>query len=423
MTNKNLYVGIDVSHKNNQVCLMIDSGQVIGQISRYENNQPGAEKLESDLLEILAKLDLKHLVIGVEATSYYQFHLIDYLASSPKLEGFKVEIYQFNPKWIRNFKKSYSDRDKTDPDDAFVIADRLRFGRLPTPYKKEQQNYLPLQRLTRFRFHMVDQLVREKSYFLLHLYLKLSSFTRLKPFSNTFGSASAHLITELSQDQIVQMSLEDLVDFISKHGKNRFPDPEQVVQTLKQVARESYRLRPALAKSVNLILASCLQNIRFLSENIKQLDKAITREVEAFPEHLILDSIPGIGPVYSAGILSEISGIYRFPSHAALAKFAGLWWKKHQSGDFQAEITRLAKSGNKYLRYYLVEAARSVIFNLDSFKLYYNRKYDEVAKFQHQRALVLTARKLVRLLFALLHEERLFQLSYSSRSKEENIQL
>ena len=34
-----------------------------------------------------------------------------------------------NPKQIANFKKSYSDMDKTDEIDAFVIADYLRFGR------------------------------------------------------------------------------------------------------------------------------------------------------------------------------------------------------------------------------------------------------------------------------------------------------
>lgn len=377
-----------------------DSGQTVGKIAAYANNLPGTEKLESDLEMALTKLGASHLLVGVEATSYYQFHLIDYLAASSKLKPFDPHIYQFNPKWIKNFKKSYSDTDKTDIKDAFAIADRLRFGRLPARYQPEQQNYMPLQRLTRFRFHLVSELVREKNYFLMHLFLKLSSFTHCKPFSYTLGAAATHVITELSPEQIAQRPLEELVEFICKHGKNRFPHPERVVETLKQVARESYRLRPALAQSVNLILAASLQNIRFLNQSIQQLDKAIAAEVKAFPEYLILESIPGIGPVYAAGLLSEIAGIARFPSHAALAKFTGLWWKKHQSGDFEAELTRLAKSGNKYLRYYLVEAAGSVLANLEAFQLFYERKYKEVTKFQHQRALVLTARKLLRLIFA-----------------------
>lgn len=34
----------------------------------------------------------------------------------------------------------------------------------------------------------------------------------------------------------------------------------------------------------------------------------------------VLSSIPGIGPVYNAGILAEIADISRFKNHAALAQ-------------------------------------------------------------------------------------------------------
>jgi transposase len=389
---------------------MDDAGLVLGKITPYENNRPGAEQLEKDLVTLATEHGITQMRIGVEATSYYHLHLMDYLATSSQLKPFDPLLYQFNPKWIRHFKKSYSDRDKTDPDDAFVIADRLRFGRLPAPYQEQQRNYLPLQRLTRFRFHLVDQLVREKNHFLLHLFLKFSSFGELKPFANTLGATASQVITELSPDQIAQMPLEDLVTFIRTHGRNRFPDPARVAETLRQVVHNSYRLRPALAKSVDLVLASSCKNIRLLEKSIHDLDKTIAAEAEPFAEYAILDSIPGIGPVYAAGLLSEIGGISRFASQAALAKFTGLWWKRSQSGDFEAEITRLAKSGNKYLRYYLVEAAGSVKRQLASFQRYYERKYREVPKFQHQRALVMTARKLLRLVFALLREDRLFRL-------------
>ena len=45
----------------------------------------------------------------------------------------------------------------------------------------------------------------------------------------------------------------------------------------------------------------------------------------------------------------------------ALAKYIGLIWKEHQSGDFSFDTTRLSKAGNSYLRYYIIEAAGSVI--------------------------------------------------------------
>ena len=100
--------------------------------------------------------------------------------------------------------------------------------------------------------------------------------------------------------------------------------------------------------------------------------------------------------------------IHRFDSQASVAKFAGLVWTQHQSGEFEAEHSRMIKSGNRYLRYYLLEAANSVRRCDSEFRRYYDLKYHEVNKYQHKRALALTARKLVRLVFRLLKDNRLY---------------
>lgn len=123
----------------------------------------------------------------------------------------------------------------------------------------------------------------------------------------------------------------------------------------------------------------------------------------------ILTSINGIGNVYAAGIFSEIGDIARFPGEEQIARFAGLVWLRHQSGNFEAQTTRLDRQSNEYLRYYLVEAADSLRRHNTDFRAYYQKKYAEVTKHQHKRALVLTARKLVRLVDALLRTNELYQ--------------
>ena len=142
-----------------------------------------------------------------------------------------------------------------------------------------------------------------------------------------------------------------------------------------------------------------------MQAQVKALDKEIERQIENIPNTLI--SVPGIGAVYSAGILAEIGDINRFDSHAALAKYAGLAWTQHQSGTFEAQNTRLIKSGNRFLKYYLCEAAFAAVRCDTEYRRYYDLKYKEVNKFQHKRALALTARKLVRLVFRLLKDNRL----------------
>lgn len=48
------------------------------------------------------------------------------------------------------------------------------------------------------------------------------------------------------------------------------------------------------------------------------------------------------------------------------------------------------------------------VFN-EEYKAYYQKKYAEVTKHRHKRALVLTARKFVRLVFALLSKGQIYR--------------
>jgi hypothetical protein len=47
--------------------------------------------------------------------------------------------------------------------------------------------------------------------------------------------------------------------------------------------------------------------------------------------------------------------------------------------------------------------------HLPEFNEFYTRKYNESKTHKHKRALILTARKAVRLIFALLREEKLYK--------------
>src|SRR5699024_3200216 len=113
-------------------------------------------------------------------------------------------------------------------------------------------------------------------------------------------------------------------------------------------------------------------------------------------------------PVFAAGIIAEIGQIVRFEAATKIAKYAGLYWRKHQSGRFTAEDTSLTRNGNQYLRYYLVDAANSVRRHVPEYKDYYAKKYQEVPKQQHKRALALTASKFVRLVDAILRNNQMY---------------
>lgn len=409
-----LFVGIDVSAKTNVVCAINFALDILLKVS-VDNNQCGAEKLSTLLVELLsAHPEFKETAIALESTSFYSIHIANYLSSDINLLPFKPFVFCLNPKTVANYKKSFIGISKTDPIDAFVIADFARVGRIATePWRGSQ--FLALQRLTRHRLHLVECITREKTYMVSNMFLKFSELAVLsndnRAFSSNYGATAQAILTEyLSLEDLVNSSTEDLVEFVCRVSKNRLTNPLKTVEILKQAARNSYRLDKCLYEPITISLASSYNCISTFQAEVKRLDKAIEKAIKGLnsTEYQCLMSIPGIGPVYAAGILSELGSVKAFPNNDAVAKYAGLVWNRKQSGDFEAEDTSMSKAGNKYLRYYLIEAANSVKNYVSVYNDFYYKKYDEVKTHQHKRALALTSRKLVRLIFGLLNNNQLF---------------
>lgn len=400
-----LFVGIDVSKHINEVLAMDPDGREADRF-RVPNDLPGAQALSLRLIQVLSSRRLAQLVLGVEATGIYGWHLVQHLRQDPNLQPYKPIVYTFNPKVVHGFKQAYPELPKTDRVDAWVIADRLRFGRLPAPGVIAPR-YEALRRLTRTRYHLVQDLVRAKQRFLNALFLKFSGFAQDKPIERTFGpTALAFTLETECAEVLANTPVEELAKRVARHSRGRIQDPEQVATAVQKAARSSYRLPKALADPVNLELATHLALIRSLEAQIKALERPITDLLATLPN--TLTSVKGLGPVFAAGIVAEIADIWRFPNHHAVAKYAGLAWSRHQSGKFESEDTHLIRTGNRYLRYYLVEAACSLAVHDAEFGRYYHRKKAEAKTHAHLRALALTARKLVRLVDHLLRSNQLY---------------
>lgn len=411
MLNQTLIVGADVHRKTNTYCLMTQEGREVVPRFTLGNNRPGTQALLEKVRQVMETDGFTELRLAAEATGWYWFHLFETLRNDPLLQAWPKDLFLINPRLTANFKKSYIDLDKSDAIDAYVIADRLRWGRdIQTPFHYDEK-LLALRFLTRYRYHVVHQLASEKAYCTAILYLKASEYSNddKQAFSNLFGAASRAVIQEFaSMEEIAAMPFDELAAWLDDQGKHRFADPVENAKRLQRIARDSYPLSPTLQPSINLVLRLSLKNISHLEALLKRLETAITEQMQTIPN--TLQTIPGFGLVFSAGILAEIGGVERFDcDEAKVAKFAGFKWRKSGSAEFQAEDTHLTRTGNPYLRYYFCEAAFSVQRCDSEYGAYFQRKFKEVRKHQHKRATVLTARKLVRLVVRLLATNQPYQ--------------
>ncbi len=421
MTNR-LQVGIDFSQKGADFCLLFPDGRPLELHQAFDNSRSGYSLAKQLLLDALDSYLFDGVDVSGEATGYYWLPFFLQLAADPDLEPRDLKLFLLNPRWVHWFKKCFAQDHKSDEKDPFYIAERTRTRR-PDVAWSPCVGTLALRFYTRLRFHLVQNLAREKCYFSAFLFLKASSYRRLKPFSDVFGVTSRLVLTQMpSLDQLATLPIDDLALHLHELSGHHLPDPCNNARKLQRVTQESFPLNEALMLPVQRILDLTLEHIRFLEAQIEQVNAWIATELQPHPAIRQLTTIPGVGPVFSSGIGAEIGDTQRFlqgqkwdkkrkrfrprnlrNAEDAIAKIAGLWWPRAASADFEAEDRRMAKTGNRYLRYYLIQAADKMRKSMPDYAEFYARKYREASKHHHKRALVLTARKGVGLFVGLLH--------------------
>ena len=409
--NKNyIYVGIDVSLKTLVTCIIDTSGAILLKPTSFGNNPNSFELLTNKIISFAKEMDNPFILFGCESTSVYDNHLQYSIYDSEALNKFNCRIHAFKPDLILNFKKSMGDLPKNDKSDSYVIACRLKAGSLPNEsYINFKQ--IALQRLTRFRFHIAKNITREKTYLVSNLFLKFSTLFQSKILSDNYGATAEALLTEfVNIEDIASTPIEELVDIIRIKGRDHFKDIDSVANSIKNAASNSFKLNKNLNDSLSFVIKSTFDSISAMEKSLKYTDKEIEKQIKLYfnNEYTVLTSLKGIGPVIAGGIIAEIGSIKRFNSDNALAKFSGIVWSQYQSGEYQASNTKLRKTGNSYLRYYFCLAADNLRLYNPIFQTYYSGKYREVKDHFHKRALVLTARKVIRLVFSLLQENRLY---------------
>ncbi|WP_317392782.1 transposase, partial [Slackia piriformis] len=145
-----------------------------------------------------------------------------------------------------------------------------------------------------------------------------------------------------------------------------------------------------------------IDQIDFMEGQIDEVEARVRDGIEAV-EPLIL-TIPGIGHVLGAQIVSEIGDIRRFHSAPAVVKYAGINPSVSQSGKFSSEDNRITKQGSPCLRRALYLAAMAQLKLKTPFYDYYAKKRADGKS--HREALVAVSRKLVHVVYAVLSRQK-----------------
>jgi transposase len=154
--------------------------------------------------------------------------------------------------------------------------------------------------------------------------------------------------------------------------------------------------------SVQLSARLALELITTLGEAIERIERHVAAFCQPLPEHAIIRSIKGIGPILGQSIVLETGPIERFASVNNYASYARcVPSQKISNGKIKGEGNR--KNGNKYLEYAFMEAAHYAAIWEPKIKRYYQRKAHRTHKMVAKKAV---ANKLAKACYhMLIHNE------------------
>ena len=371
------YIGIDISKYKHDFCIISNAGEVIVENSSFEHNKKGFQSL----LDQLKPYNKSDVHIAFEATGHYSLNLELFLIDQD------YSFMKMNPLVIHQFLKARSlRRTKTDKADSLTIANYL----MSVQYKPNSHllyNIYTLKSLCRSR----EQLIKERSKFQVLLTNELDkSFPELKPFFNNMISNTLLYILEKYKN-INHISLMKDYESLRKisHGKFSYAK----FAKLKELAKNSIG---HYDDNSDLLISTYVSIINNFNEKIDPIDKQISTIIKELNPKML--TIPGLGEISAATILSEYGDINNFSSPNKMLAFAGLEPSVIQSGTLENN-GKMVKHGSGHLRYAIMNIAMSILRYSPTFYDYYLKKRSEGKC--HRVALSHVCKKLIRVIYSL----------------------
>jgi len=185
------------------------------------------------------------------------------------------------------------------------------------------------------------------------------------------------------------------------------------IDKLTAAARESLPYNSA-QQSLARVLRSYVDLLLTHMDILTDFRAQITEKAKLTPAFNLLLSIPGVGELTAATIISEIGDISRFSTVKKLVAFAGLDPSVYESGKFKSSHNRISKRGSTHLRKALYQAASAGVRkskkgspNNSILYDYYIKKVDEgKAK---KVAIIAVAHKLLRIIYGMWKNGEFFR--------------
>ena len=191
-----------------------------------------------------------------------------------------------------------------------------------------------------------------------------------------------------------------------------FPQgPKALRAVLAEVLEDAGNELPGIAR---LALDRAFAHWRQLDEHMAWCDARIAQHVKDDPQARQAVRIMGIGPTGASAVVASVGDFTQFRNAGQFAAWLGIVPRQHSSGG-KTVLGRITKRGDDYLRFLLVQGARSVVASAA-------KRSDPISRWivqlqqriGWQKTLVAVANKNARILWAVLAKGRSFDANHVS---------
>jgi transposase len=330
-----MFVVLDWGGLRHAVCVVDGSGAVVDRVE-VAHDRAGLDALLARLRRHGAAAELP---VAIERPSGL---VVDRLVAAGH------PVVPVHPNLLKACRPRYRAAGaKSDPGDAFMLADILRTdGHRLRPLAPQSDGILALRALVRGRDDLVAQ--------------KVALTNQLRSLLESFWPGAAAIFADLASpialaflqryptpDAAGRLGPKRLAKFLATHGYSGRRTPSELLARLRAAPDGLAGGGEADAKG-ELVRAFAAQ-LDGLVAAITRLSSRIAHEVRELPEGRIIQSFPRAGQVCAAQITAELGDVRaRFPTEAQLAAEAGVAPVTKASGKSRGVVCRFAC--NKRLR-------------------------------------------------------------------------
>jgi transposase len=398
---KALIATVDIGKVTNMgYCRCPDGSEV--KPFEFSNNRTGFQKLWDRICWTKMAHHLEEVVVGFESTGAYGEPLVHYLREKP------VKLVQINPMHTKRMKDLEGNSPgKTDRKDPKVIADVIVLGHALSVVIPEGAA-AELRRLTHARERSIQRRTALYNQLQDLVFIIFPEF--LQVMKDIKSRSAQYLLRHYPTPQgLLTLGLDALGAVLRRVSRGKLGKDR--AQALYEATKQTVGIeegRSGILFEIQEILSQIAASECF----IEKVEQEMSYYLQQIPYSHSMLSLKGIGEVTAAGLIGEVGDFRKFHTLSEITKLAGLDLFEISSGKHKGNH-HISKRGRPLLRKLLYFAAINTIRKGGVMHACYQR-YLERGMLK-TKALIAIARKLLRILFALVRDHSQYVENYSQK--------